>query len=133
MTSALEARRVGRRERLLEAALDLFTRQGYHDTSVDHIVAAARTSKSAFYVFFGSKEDCLRELLRVEGGALIEAVTTASSHAQDHRESLRLGIRTFVQVCHRRRPLARLLVVESIGISPAVEEVRHDIQGRFAR
>ncbi|TMD03099.1 MAG: helix-turn-helix transcriptional regulator, partial [Chloroflexi bacterium] len=49
----------------------MFAARGYHDTSVDDIVARARMSKSAFYEQFESKEHCFREVLAQEGGDLI--------------------------------------------------------------
>jgi hypothetical protein len=45
---------------------------------------------------------------------------------------LRLGITTFVRSCFERSSVARLLIVESVGLSEGVDNVRHDLQGRFA-
>lgn len=115
-----------------EAALGLFAERGYHETSIDDVVAAARTSKSAFYEFFSSKEDCFRALLAEEGGALMQAVISATAGSEDHRQRMRLGIRAFVLTCAGQPRLARLLLVESVGVSPGIEEVRHKIHGRFA-
>jgi AcrR family transcriptional regulator len=129
-----QARSDSRRERLLEAAVRLYAEKGFHETTVDDIVGGARTSKSAFYEFFDSKEDCFRQLLEKEGGELASAVLAAASEGEwwDHRDRMRRGIRAFVHFCARDRRLTRLLLVESVGISPRVEEVRHQIQGRFA-
>jgi len=121
-----------RRGRIAEAALALFASQGYTVTSVDEIVARAKVSKSAFYEFFESKEDCFREVLVQEGGALIHDVLTCAATGHDHRERLRLGITTFVGSCFERPDVARLLIVESVGLSRGVERVRHDLQSRFA-
>ena len=128
-----EARRLRRRQRLGQAALTLFAARGYHVTSVDEIVARARMSKSAFYELFDSKEDCFRELLAQEGGALIHAVMEAASAGTDHRDRMRRGIRAFVRACFAQSALTRLMLVESVGLSPSVEEVRHQLQERFAR
>ncbi len=45
------------REKILEAAETLFSREGYYDTSMDQIVAKSGLSKGAIYGYFGSKED----------------------------------------------------------------------------
>src|SRR5215471_14086378 len=95
-------RREARRHRLLEAALQLFAEMGFHDTSVDEVVAQARTSKSAFYEHFESKEDCFRVLLQQEGGALIAAVREAARDGGGHRQRTRLGIAAFVDTCASR-------------------------------
>jgi AcrR family transcriptional regulator len=121
-----------RRKRIADAALTLFASQGYTVTSVDDIVTRARVSKSAFYEFFESKEHCFRELLALEGGALISDVLISAASGHDHHERLRLGITRFVSMCFERSDVARLLIVESVGLSAGVETVRHDLQKQFA-
>jgi AcrR family transcriptional regulator len=127
-----DARLEKRRRRLGDAALVLFATRGYNATSVEEIVERARMSKSAFYEFFTSKEDCFRELLELEGGALIHDVLASAATGRNHHERLRLGITTFVRSCFERSSVARLLIVESVGLSEGVDEVRHELQGRFA-
>ena len=121
-----------RRGRIASAALALFASRGYNATSVEEVVAAAKVSKSAFYEFFTSKEDCFRVLLEQEGGALIHEVLTTAATGHDHHERLRLGITTFVRSCFERSSVARLLIVESVGLSQGVDEIRHQLQSRFA-
>ncbi|HSP10084.1 MAG TPA: TetR/AcrR family transcriptional regulator [Candidatus Dormibacteraeota bacterium] len=127
-----DARVEKRRRRLAESALTLFATRGYNVTSVDDIVAGAKASKSAFYEFFESKEHCFRDLLTQEGGALIEDVLAAAATGHDHHERLRRGITTFVLSCFERSSVARLLIIESVGLSADVDKVRHDLQSRFA-
>jgi AcrR family transcriptional regulator len=136
VASALQQRRDARlerrRQRIADAALALFASRGYNATSVEEIVAIAKVSKSAFYEFFTSKEHCFRELLAQEGGALIHDVLTDAATGHDHHERLRLGITTFVRSSFERAAVARLLIVESVGLSKGVDEVRHELQSRFA-
>jgi len=127
-----DARVERRRRRIADAALSLFADQGYTVTSVDDVVTRARVSKSAFYEFFESKEHCVRELLALEGGALIHDVLTTAATGHDHHERLRLGITRFVRSCFERSDVARLLIVESVGLSAGVEAVRHELQSSFA-
>ena len=56
-------------ERILEAARDLFCRDGIHATGVDRILRESGASKMTLYSRFGSKEALLREVLRREGAA----------------------------------------------------------------
>ena len=46
-----QERKEARRRRLLGAALLIVAERGYNETSVDQVVAQARTSKSSFYEF----------------------------------------------------------------------------------
>ena len=127
-----DARVERRRRRIVDAALALFAEHGYSVTSVDDIVTRARVSKSAFYEFFESKEHCVRDLLAQEGGALIHDVLADAATGHDHHERLRLGITRFVVNCFESSHVARLLIVESVGLSPGVEAVRHELQAQFA-
>ena len=52
------------RERLLKAALTLFTQRGYAATTVRELVEAAGVTKPVLYYYFGSKEGIYLELLR---------------------------------------------------------------------
>jgi len=127
-----DARLEKRRTRIATAALALFANRGYNAASVEEIVAEARMSKSAFYEFFTSKEHCFRELLAEEGGSLIRKTLAAAASGHDHHERLRLGITTFVLSCFEQASVARLLIVESVGLSEGVDKVRHELQSRFA-
>ena len=126
-----DARVERRRRRITEAALALFATQGYTVTSVDDVVTRARVSKSAFYEFFESKEHCFRDILASEGGALIHDVLSTAATGHDHHERLRLGITRFITSCFERSDVARLLIVESVGLSAGVEALRHDLQASF--
>ena len=64
-------------ERIVQAARDLFCRQGIHATGIDRILAAASASKMALYGRFGSKEALLREVLAREGADWRQAFFTA--------------------------------------------------------
>ncbi len=56
------------RERILDAALDLFIRKGYAETSLREIAAELGFSKAALYYHFESKQDILMALhMRVHG------------------------------------------------------------------
>lgn len=60
------------RERILEAALACFAKNGFHGTSTDDIARAAKCGKSAIYAHFSSKRKIFealseREMQRYEG------------------------------------------------------------------
>jgi AcrR family transcriptional regulator len=55
------------RERLLQAAADVFARRGYDGTRVADIAAAAGVSNGALYAHFGSKAELMVAALRTHG------------------------------------------------------------------
>ncbi|MFW9834169.1 MAG: TetR/AcrR family transcriptional regulator [Candidatus Thorarchaeota archaeon] len=50
------------KEKILSAALSLFSKKGYHETSMDDIVDKSGFSKGAIYGYFDSKETLFLEL-----------------------------------------------------------------------
>ncbi|GAB4085337.1 TetR/AcrR family transcriptional regulator [Myceligenerans cantabricum] len=73
-------------EQVTQAALDLFSTQGYTSTSVQQIVAAAGVTKGAMYHYFTSKDDLLfaiyERLLSLQKGRLDE-ITAKGGPAVD--------------------------------------------------
>lgn len=120
------------RERILDAVAHCFAERGYHDTSVDQVVQQARTSKSAFYAVFANKEQAFAALLDREGERLLHAVEQAILAEKDPRSQARRAIATFVTACADNRATARILLVDSVGTSPAIEETRRALHARFA-
>jgi AcrR family transcriptional regulator len=49
-------------QRILDAALEVFGAEGYHQGSIDPIAKRAGCSRAAFYQYFSSKEDVFRHL-----------------------------------------------------------------------
>lgn len=58
-----EAARERRRERLLDAALEVFARSGYHGTRVSDIIEEAGAARGTFYLYFESKNAIFLELI----------------------------------------------------------------------
>lgn len=52
------------RERLIEAAAELFYRQGYEATSVEDVLAATGVARSNFYYHFANKLELARDVVR---------------------------------------------------------------------
>jgi AcrR family transcriptional regulator len=65
-----ERGKVERRERLYEAALDLFRSQGYEETTVSQITQRAGLAKGTFFNYFATKDSLLRYLGAREVGRL---------------------------------------------------------------
>jgi AcrR family transcriptional regulator len=62
--------------KLLDAAMVVFAKRGYHAARVDDIVKLAKTSHGTFYLYFSNKEDLLRALVS-EAGEVVGALDSA--------------------------------------------------------
>ena len=73
----LEPIRNRSRQKITEAALELFANQGYHATSVSKIARKAGVSKGLIYNYYSSKEEILEAIIHAaneESEALIEGI-----------------------------------------------------------
>ncbi len=55
----------GRRDHLVDTALELFAREGYHATGIDRILAEAGVAKMTLYNHFRSKDELILAVLRL--------------------------------------------------------------------
>ena len=69
------------RERILDAAEKLVIDNGYAATSVDQVIAAAHSSKGAFFHHFDSKVDLARSLVERYAAADVMNLEAATAHA----------------------------------------------------
>ncbi len=65
------------KDRITEAALQVFARNGYHDATMDDIAERLGVSKGALYQYFKSKEDLYRAILEVRFRKLTEMLPSA--------------------------------------------------------
>lgn len=89
--------RAVREQQMLDAAVQLFSANGYHETSMDAIAAEARISKPMLYLYYGSKEELFGACLSRELSRFIDAVRTDIDLKANPRELLR---RTIGSVLH---------------------------------
>jgi AcrR family transcriptional regulator len=62
------------RDALLHAALDLFTTQGYEQTTVDEIADAVEVSQRTFFRYFAGKQEAALAVQEMTEAHLVEAV-----------------------------------------------------------
>lgn len=75
MVSKVEINKKKKENSLYEAAYDLFTTKGIHDTAINDIVKKAGVAKGTFYLYFKDKYDLLdRIVLNKSAHVLCEAV-----------------------------------------------------------
>jgi TetR/AcrR family transcriptional repressor of nem operon len=86
------------RERILSVAERLMTDQGYSATSVDQVIAEARSSKGAFFHHFSSKTDLAVQLVEryvAADLAHLDAGLTATAHITDPRARVLAFVRHY--------------------------------------
>src|SRR4051812_12740488 len=77
-----QARTRLRHERILDAALGVFSSRGYRDASVDDVAEAAETSKGGVYFHFPGKQAIFLALLDRSAGLLLSRIVGAVESEQ---------------------------------------------------
>ena len=128
------ARRAERRERLLEAGLDLYGTVGYANTSIERLCTAAQVSTRNFYEEFGGREALLIALNDRIQQAAATAVAAALARAEDARFADRIaaGFRAYITTTTGDPRSARIAYAEVVAVSPAVERNRASWRARCA-
>ncbi len=89
---------VSRRERLLLAAVDQFSRNGYHETSMTSIGAAADVTGPNLYSYFASKADLLQAVYERGTHALWLTLDEALAEGDSPGETLTAVVRSFARI-----------------------------------
>lgn len=125
-------RQAQRRERLLDAGLELFGTRGYAATSIRSVSAAAGLNSRYFYESFSSREDLLycvyRRIVTDLAVRAAEAVASADTIEGKARAGLRAG---WVAMTEDRRK-ARIVAREVVGVSDRLERLRRETRRSLA-
>jgi AcrR family transcriptional regulator len=130
---AAAERRDARRRRLLDAGLDAFGTSGYASSSIEGLCTAAGVSTRHFYEHFDSREALLTAVYE----RVIEEVAT-SVHAASEGAPLevvarsRAGLRAFIEPLLSDERKGRVVLIEVVGVSDALEHRRRDVVRGFA-
>lgn len=129
-----EERHAGRRQRLLDAALELFGTRGYADVSINELCAAASVSTRSFYEHFPTREALLIALHDALNAQALQAVGEALADLEpnDLPSRARAGVAAYLRTMTSDRRRARIAVIESVGVSREVEAHRRAAIDRFA-
>ena len=128
-----EERREERRERLLDAGLELFGTRGYAATSIEAICGEARLNARYFYETYETRESLLGAVYDRHVEAVFGAVLAAVAAAPpDPVVQLRKGLAAFVELTLADPRATRINYFEMVGVSAALEGRRRVVLRRYA-
>jgi len=104
------------KERILEAALEVFSHKGFHPATMDEISDKAGVGKGTLYRYFETKEKLFAELVRLR---LEELGATAGSVIDGRDDVLTMiskCIRMYFEFFDRNQRLYRLIIQEQLDL-----------------
>src|SRR5205823_14453288 len=127
-TPKMAKRKEAHRAKLLQIAIRLFGKQGYHATTVPRIVRESGSSTGAFYFYFRNKDDIFACALQAIGEQIAGLLNKAMARAGgDTISQMRVAVETFVLYLAEYADEARILIVESSGLGAKLANVRRSI------
>jgi AcrR family transcriptional regulator len=84
-----------RREQILDVAVQVFARNGFHGASMNDVADAAGVTKPVLYQHFDSKQELYLALIGEVGRRLLLAITKATAGATTGREMTELGFKAY--------------------------------------
>jgi TetR/AcrR family transcriptional regulator, fatty acid metabolism regulator protein len=103
---------VDKRRNILDAAICVFARQGFHSTRVSDIADEAGVAYGLVYHYFNSKDEVLNELFTERWSLLLAAIDEADRGAESPRTKL-AAVAGFIIDSYRHEPeLMKVIIVE---------------------
>jgi AcrR family transcriptional regulator len=122
---ALSRRGIETRQRLLDAAEQVFGDLGYHDASIVKITEGAGVSQGTFYLYFSSKKAIFDELVRDLSRRIRRAMSEAADRGTTRLDRELRGFDGFFEFA-REHPGLYKIIRQSAFVSPDVFRWHYD-------
>jgi TetR/AcrR family fatty acid metabolism transcriptional regulator len=103
-----------KRDIIIDAAIQVFSQKGYHNTRMEEIALAAGIGKGTIYEYFDSKLQLFQEML---GRSLETYYSSMSSEELDQlsiEERLHFMFETHLKFCYDNRELTKILFWDDV-------------------
>jgi AcrR family transcriptional regulator len=137
-TASRIPRQDNRRVQLLDAAAKLFSRRGFHATSMRDIARAVKMLSGSIYYHFDSKQEMLLAVY-AEGarriGELVDAAVVRETDPWKRLEAASAAHLKALSITHRdyAQVMIRTLPEEDDGIADQLRDIRREYELKFRR
>jgi TetR/AcrR family transcriptional regulator, fatty acid metabolism regulator protein len=111
-TNNSEGRAADKRRQILDAAIRVFARQGFHSARVSDIAEEAGVAYGLVYHYFDSKDQMLNELFTERWALLLAAIREADSELESPREKLGAAAGFIIESYRHDPELMKVIIVE---------------------
>ena len=121
-----------RQQRILDAALRVFSRKGYRDASVDEIASESGTSKGGVYFHFPSKDIIYLQLLDRTVARLQDKIEEAMAEYDHPIAKADAALLAVLRTFDKHATLARFFMVEALGAGRQFQHRMAETRAEFA-
>ena len=112
MASPARAGGVDKRRLILDSAIRVFARQGFHHCRVSDVADEAGVAYGLVYHYFDSKEQILNTLFAERWQLMLDAITEIDSQRVPARDKLYLVASFIIDSYHHEPELMKVIIVE---------------------
>ena len=112
------------REKILEAAAQIFSEKGYHAASMQDIACAVNLQKASLYHHVSGKQEILLELLDQALDILIDRIGAVVALSEPPKEKLHKAMRVYLESLIDQRDLSAVLLFEHRSLDAELK-LRH--------
>lgn len=112
------------RERILEAAAEVFSTRGYAGAGVDRLAERSGIAKTAIYYHFGNKEGLLAAVLERAATQWIEGIQAAASQGGDSLQRLDRALAGMRAMLEERPWILKLFQILALEVAEEKPEIR---------
>lgn len=101
-----------KRDRILRAAVTIFSRKGFFNSKVSEVARAASVADGTIYLYFRNKDDLLISLFEEKMGEVVADVRRRIADGGNSLEKLKIFIENHMDLLEREAGLVEVLQVE---------------------
>lgn len=120
-----------KRERIIDAATDLFYDKGFRNTTLDDVAERLGTTKPVLYTSFASKTELLAEICTRGVASALDEIEQAMAQGRPPRETLEYFVPRYVNAIIRAQKHIAINIREEKNLEPADAERLDKLRHRF--
>ncbi len=101
--SRKEKERLFRRAAIMDAAVSIFAKKGYRDTTLDEIAITSEFGKGTIYNYFNSKEEIYFAIIDDVSKSLYQIIQQADSETKSSKDFFEMHTKLLFQYCVGKR------------------------------
>jgi TetR/AcrR family fatty acid metabolism transcriptional regulator len=121
-----------RKQAIVEAATECFSKRGYHDTSISDIIERAGIARGTFYLYFKSKQDVFRFILDGFIKHIGDQIKTIKLGGKvSPADQMRANVERLVDAILANSAPAKIVLNEAVGLNPEIDDKLRSFYGKL--
>ncbi len=121
------------RKKLIESAINLFSKEGYFQTKVSDIVKNAGVAQGTFYIYFKSKEDILLTIVKTIIDEIYKTINRYEKVQLEPNEKVLHFSKEIFELLYQYKEIARIFFFQLYCINDEFQQMYYDTSQQIHR